>query len=410
MSGTQRTQVGIVGAGPAGLVLGQLLYMNGVESVVLEARSRHHVESRVRAGVLEQSTVDLLIEMGAGDRMARQGLVHHGIELRFDGEGHRIPFDELTGGRGITIYGQQEVVKDLIATRLRAGGPILFECEDVSLHDLDCERPTIRFTHRGERRALECDFVAGCDGFHGVSRESVPAGHLTTFERHYPFGWLGILAEVAPSTDELIYAHHERGFALHSLRSPELSRLYVQVDPSDSIDEWPDERIWDELHVRLARIDGWTLNEGPILEKSITEMRSFVAEPMQFGRLYLAGDAVHIVPATGAKGLNLAVADVRILADALVAQVRNGDGSRLDDYSKACLGHVWRCQHFAWWMTEMLHRFPEDESGYQAKLQRAQLEYVCSSRAAATTLAENYVGLERDPDDLMSRRLSKGAR
>lgn len=398
MGQVQRTQIGIVGAGPAGLVLGQLLHLNGVDSVVLEARSRAHVEKRIRAGVLEQTTADLLVEMGAGERLKREGLVHHGIELRFDGREHRIPFDELTGGRGITIYGQQEVVKDLIKTRLDAGEPLLFECENVSVHELQSDHPQIHFTHEGEPRVLECDFVAGCDGFHGVCRDSVPEGELAFYTRHYPFGWLGILAEVAPSTDELIYAYHERGFALHSLRSPELSRLYVQVDPNDDIEEWPDERIWEELHTRLARADGWTLKEGPIIEKGITEMRSFVAEPMQYGRLFLAGDSVHIVPATGAKGLNLAVADVRILTAGLVAWYRNGDDSGLGDYSRTCLRRVWRSQHFAWWMTDMLHRFPDDEDGFRAKLQRAQLEYVCSSRAAATTLAENYVGMVEVPD------------
>jgi p-hydroxybenzoate 3-monooxygenase len=398
MGQVQRTQIGIVGAGPAGLVLGQLLHLNGVDSVVLEARSRDHVEKRIRAGVLEQTTADLLLEMGAGERLKREGLVHHGIELRFDGREHRIPFDELTGGRGITIYGQQEVVKDLIKARFDAGEPLLFECEDVSVHELKSDHPEIHFMHEGKPRVLECDFIAGCDGFHGVSRDSVPEGELTFFTRHYPFGWLGILAEVAPSTDELIYAYHDRGFALHSLRSPELSRLYVQVDPNDDIEEWPDGRIWEELHTRLARADGWALEEGPIIEKGITDMRSFVAEPMQYGRLFLAGDAVHIVPATGAKGLNLAVADVRILTAGLAAWYRNGDDSGLRDYSSTCLRRVWRSQHFAWWMTDMLHRFPDDEDGFRAKLQRAQLEYVCSSRAAATTLAENYVGLVEVPD------------
>jgi p-hydroxybenzoate 3-monooxygenase len=398
MGQVQRTQIGIVGAGPAGLVLGRLLHLNGVESVVLEARSRDHVEKRIRAGVLEQTTADLLLEMGAGERLKREGLVHHGIELRFDGREHRIPFDELTGGRGITIYGQQEVVKDLIKARFDAGEPLLFECEDVSVHELKSDHPEIHFMHEGKPRVLECDFIAGCDGFHGVSRDSVPEGELTFFTRHYPFGWLGILAEVAPSTDELIYAYHDRGFALHSLRSPELSRLYVQVDPNDDIEEWPDGRIWEELHTRLARADGWALEEGPIIEKGITDMRSFVAEPMQYGRLFLAGDAVHIVPATGAKGLNLAVADVRILTAGLAAWYRNGDDSGLRDYSSTCLRRVWRSQHFAWWMTDMLHRFPDDEDGFRAKLQRAQLEYVCSSRAAATTLAENYVGLVEVPD------------
>ena len=396
--GDTRTQVGIVGAGPAGLVLGQLLHLNGIDSIVLESRSRGYVESRVRAGVLEQGTVDLLMEMGVGERLKREGLVHHGIELRFDGRGHRIPFDALTGGRGITIYGQQEVIKDLIHTRLDAREPLLFECEVFDVRDLESDRPRIRYRHRGETRELECDFIAGCDGFHGVCRDGVPEGAFTSYERHYPFGWLGILAEVAPSTDELIYAYHDRGFALHSLRSPTLSRLYVQCDPNDELERWPDERIWEELHCRLAREDGWSLKEGPIIEKGIAEMRSFVSEPMQYGRLYLAGDAVHIVPATGAKGLNLAVADVRFLAHGLGEWFRRGDDTALRAYSKTCLRRVWRAQHFAWWMTSMLHRFPDDKGGFRAKLQRAQLEYVCSSKAAATTLAENYVGYQSPPD------------
>jgi p-hydroxybenzoate 3-monooxygenase len=389
-----RTQVGIVGAGPAGLVLSHLLQREGIDCVVLEDRSREYVEKRVRAGVLEQGTVDLLTELGLADRLHREGLVHQGIELRFDGEGHRIPFEELAEGRAITIYGQQEVVKDLIAARLDAGGPLLFEVDDVSLDGIDTDEPIIRFKHEGEDKELRCDAIAGCDGFHGVCRPSVPDGVLSFHELEYPFAWLGILAEVAPSTDELIYAPHERGFALHSLRSPELSRLYVQCDPEDSLEDWPDERIWEELHVRLARDDGWTLKEGPLVEKGIAPLRSFVAEPMQHGRLYLAGDAVHIVPATGAKGLNLAVADVQVLGEALTKYLKGGDGSLLDAYSDACLRRVWRVQHFSWWMTWMLHRFPDDD-GFQRGLRRAQLEYVCSSRAAAATLAENYVGLGR---------------
>jgi p-hydroxybenzoate 3-monooxygenase len=388
----QRTQVGIVGAGPAGLVLGHLLHRTGIESVILEARSREYVEKRVRAGVLEQTTVDLLIDMGVGDRLKREGLVHRGIELRFDGAGHRIPFDELTGGRSITIYGQQEVVKDLIAARFATGDALLFDCEDVSIHGIESE-PRIRFRHAGETRELSCDFIAGCDGSHGVCRDSVPTGSLRIFARDYPFAWLGILAAVEPSSDELIYAHHERGFALHSMRSPEISRLYLQVDPSDDVEQWPDDRIWDELSIRLARSDGWSLKSGPILEKGTSDLRSFVVEPMQHGRLFLAGDAVHIVPATGAKGLNLAVRDVRVLSEALAEWYRN-DPRGLDDYSKSCLRHVWRAQHFACWMTDMLHIFPEDPDGMRGKLQRAQLEYVCSSRAAATALAENYVGHE----------------
>jgi p-hydroxybenzoate 3-monooxygenase len=389
-----RTQVGIVGAGPAGLVLGHLLHLHGIESVILEDRDREYVESRVRAGVLEQGTVDLLIEMGVGERLEREGLVHHGVELRFGGERHRIPFDELTGGRGITIYGQQEVVKDLIAARLEAGAPLLFEVEDVRPGGLDTDTPRLRYRHEGSERELLCDVVAGCDGFHGVCRDAVPEGALSFRHHDYPFGWLGILAEVAPSSDELIYCHHDRGFALHSMRSPQITRLYLQCEPDEDIERWPDERIWEELHTRFES-EGWSLEEGPIIEKGITPMRSFVAEPMQYGRLFLAGDAVHIVPATGAKGLNLAVADVRVLADALVRWFSTGDASLLDGYSAACLLRVWTAQYFAWWMTSMFHRMPDDGDGFRARLQRAQLAYVCSSRAAATSLAESYVGLTR---------------
>jgi p-hydroxybenzoate 3-monooxygenase len=388
-----RTQVGIVGAGPAGLVLAHLLAREGVESVVLEARSREYVEHRVRAGVLEQGTVDLLNELGLGERLGREGLVHHGIELRFDGRGHRIGFEELAG-RAITIYGQQEVVKDLIAARLESQAPLRFEVDGVRPGGLESDSPTIRYLHEGTEHELRCDFVAGCDGFHGVCRGCVPDGILSLYEHDYPFAWLGILAEVPPSTEELIYAPHERGFALHSLRSPELSRLYVQIPSDDELDDWPDERIWEELHLRLAREDGWELREGPVLEKGIAPLRSFVAEPMQYGRLFLAGDAVHIVPATGAKGLNLAVADVQVLAGALAEWFRSGSQTLLDAYSATCLRRVWRTQHFSWWMTEMLHRFPDDD-GFTRRLRRSQLDYVCSSRVAAATLAENYVGLAR---------------
>jgi p-hydroxybenzoate 3-monooxygenase len=380
------TQVGIVGAGPAGLLLAHLLHLRGIESVVLEARSREYVEQRVRAGVLEQGTVDCLRESGVGDRLAREGAEHEGLELRFGGRGHRIPMKDLTG-RAITVYGQQEVVKDLIEARLEAGLPLLFEVEDVRP-----EPPAIRYRDDGTERVLHCAAIAGCDGFHGVCRDSIPAGVLTERTREYPFGWLGILARVAPSTEELIYAYHERGFALHSLRSPELSRLYIQVDPHDDIESWPDERIWDELHRRLARDDGWTLQEGPVIEKGITPMRSFVVEPMQHGRLYLAGDAAHIVPPTGAKGLNLAVADVRVLADALTAWLQDGDETRLDAYSDICLKRVWRVQRFSWWMTSMLHRHP-DADAIETRLQLSELDYVASSTAAATMLAENYTGL-----------------
>jgi p-hydroxybenzoate 3-monooxygenase len=388
----ERTQVGIVGAGPAGLVLGQLLHLRGIESVVLEAKSRDYVEKRVRAGVLEQGTVDLMKQMGVGERMEREGLVHHGVELRFAERGHRIDFEDLTG-RGITVYGQQEVVKDLIAARLDFGGPLLFEVEDVRPEGIETDAPSLRYRHDGEEHTLACDVIAGCDGFHGVCRDAVPEGVLSFHERDWPFAWLGILAEAAPSSDELIYAHHERGFALQSMRSPEVTRLYLQCEPSDELEGWPDERIWAELQLRLASGD-FRLNEGPIFERGITPMRSFVTEPMQHGRLYLAGDAVHIVPPTGAKGLNLAVADVRVLAEGLERWFRSGDDELLRNYSDICLRRVWSTQHFSWWMTSMLHRMPDDRDGFQSKLQIAQLDYVCSSRAASTSLAENYVGLD----------------
>jgi p-hydroxybenzoate 3-monooxygenase len=393
----ERTQVGIVGAGPAGLVLGHLLHLRGIESIVLEDRSREYVEQRVRAGVLEWGTVELLKEMGVGERMERQGLVHRGVELRFAGQGHRIDFDELTG-RAITVYGQQEVVKDLIAARLDFGGPLLFEVDDVRPEGFDTDSPALRYRHEGEEHVLHCDVIAGCDGFHGICRDAVPDGVLTFHEREWPFAWLGILAEAEPASEELIYAHHERGFALQSMRSPTVTRLYLQCDPADRIEAWPDERIWEELQLRFESGD-FRLNEGPIFERGITPMRSFVTEPMQYGRLYLAGDAVHIVPPTGAKGLNLAVADVRILADGLERWFANGDGRLLELYSEICLRRVWRVQHFSWWMTSMLHRLPEDRDGFQSKLQIAQLDYVCSSRAASTSLAENYVGLDLESSD-----------
>jgi p-hydroxybenzoate 3-monooxygenase len=388
-----RTQVGIVGAGPAGLVLAHLLHLRGIDSVVLEARSRAHVEHRIRAGVLEQGTVDLLTEMGVGDRLGREGLVHEGIELQFAGGRHRIDFPSLTGGRMITVYGQQEVVKDLIAARIGTGRPLLFEVDGVALEDIDSSTPTLRFIHEGERHELRCDFVAGCDGYHGICRESIPEGILTEFSREYPFGWLGILAEAPPSNDELIYAYHERGFALHSMRSPTLTRLYLQCRPDEDVEEWPDQRIWEEL-ARRFELEGWTLNQGEIIEKGVTGMRSYVVEPMQFGRLFLAGDAAHIVPPTGAKGLNLAVADVRVLADALAGWYERGDGSPLERYSVDVLRRVWRAEHFSWWMTSMLHRL-EGGDEFDVKLQLAQLAYVTSSPRAAASLAENYVGLER---------------
>jgi p-hydroxybenzoate 3-monooxygenase len=392
MSAVRTTQVGIVGGGPAGLLLGHLLAREGIESVVLEARSRAYVEQRVRAGVLEQGTVDLLKANDLGERLERDGLVHEGLELRFDGIGHRIPLAELTGGRTITVYGQQKVVADLTEARLAAGGELLFEVGDVSLHDIDSDAPSIRFRHDGADHELRCEIIAGCDGYHGVSRDAIPTGAVQVYAREYPFAWLGILAEAPPSTEELIYCHHERGFALHSLRSPEHSRLYLQCDPGDELGAWPDERVWKELHTRFATRNGFTLNEGPVVDKLITPMRSVVVDPMQYGRLFLAGDAAHTVPPTGAKGLNLAVNDVRILARALADWFASGDTEGIARYSEQCLGKVWRVQHFSWWMTSMLHR-PAGRDPFEHKLQRAQLRYVTRSRAAATTLAENYVGL-----------------
>ena len=388
-----RTQVAILGAGPAGLMLSHLLYLKGIRSVVVEIRSREHVTHRVRAGVLEQGTVDLMTATGVGERLRREGLVHRGIEMRFEGGRHRIPLSDLTLGRAITIYGQQEVVKDLIDARLAAGGTVWFEAQDVVIDRIETSMPMVRCFHEGEAYEIRCEFVAGCDGFHGISRGVIPANVLRTYEREYPFGWVGILAAVPPSSNELIYAYHDRGFALHSLRTPELSRLYVQCDPQDTVDLWPDHRIWDELHRRFDTRDGWALKEGPILEKGVTSMRSFVVEPMQYGRLFLAGDAAHIVPPTGAKGLNLAIADVRALAEALAERYRRGDTTRLERYSDERLQHVWKVQHFSYWMTSMLHRFPDDRDGFQQRLQLGQLRYLVGSRAAQTSLAENYVGL-----------------
>jgi p-hydroxybenzoate 3-monooxygenase len=386
-----RTQVGIVGAGPAGLVLSHLLYLQGIESVVLEIRSRQYVEERVRAGVLEQGTVDLLIDMGVGARMKKEGLIHYGIELRFQGRGHRIDFRELTGGKGITIYAQAEVLKDLNDARIAAGGQVLFEIEDVSVHDFDTPKPKIHYRKDGDDCELVCDFIAGCDGFHGICRPSISGGVLTEYEREYPFGWLGILAEVPPSSDELVYCYHDHGFSLLSMRSPQIGRLYLQCKPDEDIARWSDERIWQELQLRLAS-EGWKLTEGPVLQKGITGMRSFVVEPMQYGRLFLAGDSAHIVPPTGAKGLNLAVADVQVLARALTHFYKTGSQDLLNRYSQTCLRRVWKVQRFSWWMTSMLHRFP-DGNLFDQRRQLAELDYVTSSRAATSSLAENYVGL-----------------
>jgi p-hydroxybenzoate 3-monooxygenase len=386
-----RTEVGIIGAGPAGLVLSHLLALHGIESVVLEARSREYVEQRVRAGVLEHGTVELLRAIEVADRLDRQAMVHEGLELLFDRTGHRIDFTKLAA-RTITLYGQQEVVKDLIATRLDAGGQILFEAPAQALNGLPNGQPVVHYQHDGEARELACGWIVGCDGYHGVARPAIPERELRVFEHHYPYAWLGILAEASPPSDELIYSGHERGFALASMRSPTLSRLYVQCAPDDTIEDWPDERVWDELHLRLEREGEWALQQGPVLEKVHAPLRGFVVEPMRYGRLFLAGDAAHIVPATGAKGLNLAVADVCVLADALAEHAATGDSRLLDAYSERCLQRVWRVQHFSWWMTTMLHRDPGDDAFWR-QLQLSQLRYVTTSEAAATTLAENYVGL-----------------
>ncbi len=377
------------------MMLAHLLSRSGIESVVVEARSRKYVQERVRAGVLEQGTVDLMTATGVGARLKREGLVHHGIELRFARRGHRIDLSELTGGAAITIYGQNEVIKDLTDARIAAGSPIFFESEDVGVNGFDGAEPAIRFKSGGAEHEVRCDFIAGCDGFHGVCRPSVPAAALTIYDRVYPFAWLGILAAVAPSSDELIYSRHERGFALHSMRSPQLTRLYLQCASDEKLEDWPDDRIWNELERRFEIEGGWKLKRGPITQKGITEMRSFVAEPMQFGNLFLAGDAAHIVPPTGAKGLNLAIADVRVLARALEEFYRSGDRAMLDAYSRTCLRRVWKVQRFSWWMTSMLHRL-DDENAFDARRQMAELDYLTSSRAASQSLAENYVGLPMD--------------
>jgi p-hydroxybenzoate 3-monooxygenase len=392
-----RTQVGIVGAGPAGLMLSHLLHRQGIDSVVVEARSRQYVEERVRAGVLEQGTADLMVETGVGARLQREGLIHHGVMFRFAGQTHRFDFKDLTGGRAIVVYPQNKVVADLFDARAAAGGRVIVEAEDASVEDFASvtggTKAKIRFRARGEAQEIECDFIAGCDGFHGVCRPSIPAGALTVYDRVYPFGWLGILAEAPPSSEELIYAYHDRGFALLSMRTPAISRLYLQCKPDEDINEWPDARIWQELKLRVASSDpNWKLVEGKILQKGVTGMRSFVVEPMQHGKLFLAGDAAHIVPPTGAKGLNLAVSDVRVLADGFAEFYRSGKRSLLDSYSLKCLRRVWKVQRFSWWMTSMLHLFDTDNA-FDQRRQLAELDYVTSSRVAQQSLAENYVGL-----------------
>jgi p-hydroxybenzoate 3-monooxygenase len=387
-----RTQVGIIGAGPAGLLLSHLLHLQGIESVVLETRSRKYCEERVRAGVLEQGTVDLLIQSGVGERLKRQGLRHDGIWLSFAGNRHRINMADLTGGKSITVYAQHEIIIDLIKARLDAGGQVLFDVSDVTLHEFDGPTPKIRFRKDDESCELSCDFIAGCDGSHGVCRPSIPEGARVIYEKVYPFAWLGILAEAPPTSEELVYALHDRGFALFSMRTPKITRLYLQCRPGDDIANWPDSRIWEELLLRFSNRDGWAPAEGPIIQKGITPMRSLVVEPMRCGRLFLAGDSAHIVPPTGAKGLNLAAADVKVLARALGEFYASGRQTLLDEYSQTCLRRVWNVQRFSWWMTTMLHR-AEDADAFDHRRQLAELDYVVSSRAAMTSLAENYVGL-----------------
>jgi p-hydroxybenzoate 3-monooxygenase len=386
-----RTTVGIIGAGPAGLLLARLLHNTGIDAVVLESRDRAYVERRQRAGILEQGTADVLRAAGAGERMDREGLRHDGIELRFDRRRHRVDFPALTGGRSVMVYAQTEVCKDLIALQLAEGGPLLFEAEALAVEDADTDAPRIRFRHEGREDVLECAYVVGCDGFWGVARKAVPSGTARIFERTYPFGWLGILADVPPSHDELVYARHDRGFALLSMRSPSVSRLYLQVPEGTDPGQWRDEEIWAELERRFETSDGWRLERGPITQKSVTPMRSWVHEPMRHGRLFLAGDAAHIVPPTGAKGLNLAVGDVVTFARALTHREQTGSAELLDAYSQTCLRRVWQAERFSYDMTTLLHRAP-DATSFEDRLQLARLERIASSRAAETDLAEAYTG------------------
>jgi p-hydroxybenzoate 3-monooxygenase len=387
-----RTQVGIIGAGPAGLMLARLLHLQGIKSIIIENRSREYIENRIRAGLIEHWAADLLTEVGVGERMQREGILHWGINIGINGDLHRIDFKALVGKR-VTIYGQQEVVKDLVARRLTDGGPLLFEVDGVSVHDLTSQRLTIRFTHGGKAQEIACDFIAGCDGFHGICRPSFPDGVLNVFERDYPFGWLGILSESPPPDHELIYSYTDRGFALYTMRSMSLARLYLQCAHDEEIEAWPDARIWDELHKRLG--GARKLIEGRMVQKGITPMRSFVVEPMQHGRLFLAGDSAHIVPPTGAKGMNLAFADVVMLSRALEAFYKNKRNDRLENYSATCLRRVWYAQRFSWWMTQILHRFPS-ETAFDRRRQLSDLDYITRSEAASKMLAEQYVGLPLD--------------
>ena len=388
-----RTQVGIVGAGPAGLLLSHILHLNGIESVVLEKHSRDDIEAIIKAGVLEQGTVDLMNEIGAGERMMKEGFRHEGIVLRFDGRDERIDFPSLSGGKAVTIYAQHDVIKDLVKVRLATGGDIRFESKDVSVYDLDTDAPKIRYRSKeGVVEEITCDFIAGCDGTQGICRPSIPAGVLKVYERLYPFGWFGILCKAPPSSDELIYAMHERGFVLVSTRSPDVQRMYFQCSPTEKVDQWSDDRIWAEFRARLETRDGWAPKEGPIFSKTVIGMRSLVTEPMRHGRLFLAGDSAHVVPPTGAKGLNLAASDAQILARAITAYYKNKRSDLLDQYSDTALRRIWKATRFSWWMTSMLHTFPGTDE-FQHRLQIAELDYLTRSRAAATALAENYVGL-----------------
>jgi p-hydroxybenzoate 3-monooxygenase len=387
-----RTQVAIIGAGPAGLLLGQLLSRAGIDNVILERRSADYVLSRIRAGVLEQGMVDLLREAGVGGRLDHEGLVHDGFSLAFSGTLHRLDLKDLSGGKTVTVYGQTEVTRDLIEARQTLGRPTIYEAEDVALHDFGGAAPRVTFRANGLEQQLHCDFIAGCDGYHGVSRASVPANALQSFERVYPFGWLGLLVDRPPAAHELVYANHERGFALCSMRSAERSRYYVQVPLGEKVEDWSDDAFFDELRRRLPAEVAGAVMTGPSLEKSIAPLRSFVAEPMRFGRLFLAGDAAHIVPPTGAKGLNLAASDVRYLFDAFREHYREGSNVGLDNYSTRALARVWKAERFSWWMTNLLHRFPERD-GFDQRIQQAEFDYLVHSRAAATAVAENYVGL-----------------
>ena len=391
MTKTLRTQVGIIGSGPSGLLLGQLLSNAGIDTVIVDRQSREHIEGRIRAGVLEWGSVETLREAGVGARMDREGLVHSGFDLAFQGERHRIDLHGLTG-KDVLVYGQTEITKDMIDQRLSEGREIMFEASDVQPLDVDSDNPSISFTHQGDEVVLECDYIAGCDGFHGVSRTAIPADILKTYQMDYPFGWLGILTEQPPVSEELIYANHERGFALCSMRSPTRSRYYIQCDVADDVNAWSDAAFWEEFERRIGADTAANLSRGDSFEKSIAPLRSFVAEPMRHGRLFLAGDASHIVPPTGAKGLNLAISDVRVLAQALIEKIKNNQDTLLDGYSGLCLDRIWKAERFSWYLTRLTHRFP-DANPFEQRMQEAEFKYIRESEHASRVIAENYVGL-----------------